>query len=60
MKMVLAATIKAIFIVMGERDVAVRQCPFSMDKWLELVIGPKQTMLGLIIESNKLTDAIPA
>jgi hypothetical protein len=33
MNMVLAATIKAIFIVMGEPDVAVRQCPLAMDKW---------------------------
>jgi hypothetical protein len=31
-----------------------------MDKWLELVIGPKQTMLGLIIDTNRLTAAIPA
>jgi hypothetical protein len=30
-----------------------------MYKWLELVIGPKQTMLGLIIETNRLTVAIP-
>jgi hypothetical protein len=59
MKMVLAATIKAIFIVMGELDVAVRQCPLAMDKWLELVIHPKQTMLGLIIDTNRLTVAIP-
>jgi hypothetical protein len=36
MKIVLAATIKAIFVVMGEPDVAVRQCPLAMDKWLEL------------------------
>jgi hypothetical protein len=41
MKMVMAATIEAIFIVMGEPDVAVRQCPLATDKWLELVIGPK-------------------
>jgi hypothetical protein len=41
MKMVLAATIKAIFMAMGKRDVAVRQCPLAMDKWIELVIGPK-------------------
>jgi hypothetical protein len=41
MKMVLAAMIKAFFIVMGELDIAVRQCPLAMDKWLELVIGPK-------------------
>ncbi len=60
MKMVLAATIKAIFVVMGELDVAVRQCPLAMDKWLELVIGPKQNMLGLIIDTNRLTLAIPA
>jgi hypothetical protein len=60
LKIVLAATIKAIFMVMGEPDVAVRQCPFAMDKWLELVIGPKQTMLGLIINTNRLTVATPA
>ncbi len=59
MKMVLAATIKAIFIVMGKPDVTVRQCPLAMDKWLELVIDPKQTMLGLIIDTNRLTVAIP-
>ncbi len=59
MKMVLAATIEAIFIVMGEPDVVVRQCPLAMDKWLELVIGAKQTMLGLIIDTNRLTVAIP-
>ncbi len=59
MKMVLAATIEAIFIVMGEPEVAVRQCPLATDKWLELVIGPKQTMLGLIIDTNRLTVAIP-
>jgi hypothetical protein len=51
MKMVMAATIEAIFIVMGEPDVAVRQCPLAMDKWLESVISPKQTMLGLIIDT---------
>jgi hypothetical protein len=60
MKMVLAATIKAIFVVMGKSDVVVRQCPLAMVKWLELVIGPKQTMLGLIIDTNRLTVAIPA
>jgi hypothetical protein len=31
-----------------------------MDKWLELVIGSKQTMLGLIVDTNRLTVAIPA
>ncbi len=60
MKMVLAATIKAIFVVMGKSNVAVRQCPLAMDKSLELVIVPKQTMLGLIINTNRLIVAIPA
>jgi hypothetical protein len=54
MKMVLAATITAIFVVMGKPDVAVRQCPLAMDKWLEIV------MLGLIIDTNRLTVTIPA
>jgi hypothetical protein len=61
MKMVLVATIKAIFfVVMGKPNVMVRQCPLAMDKWLELVIGPKQTMLGLINDTNRLTIAISA
>ncbi len=60
MKLALAATIKAIFMVMGRPDVAVRQCPLAMDKWIELVIGPKQTMLELIINTNRFTIAIPA
>jgi hypothetical protein len=59
-KRVLAARIEAIFVVMGEPNVAVRQCPLAMDKWLEQVIGPKQTMLGLIIDTNRLTIAIRA
>jgi hypothetical protein len=59
MKMVPAATIKAIFAVMGKPNVVVRKCPLAMDKWLELVIGPKKTMLGLIIDTNRLTIAIP-
>jgi hypothetical protein len=59
MKMVLAAMIEAIFVVMGKPDVMVRQCPLAMNNWLELVIGPKQTMLGLIISTNRLTVAIP-
>jgi hypothetical protein len=59
-KMVLAATVEAIFIVMGEPDVAARQRHLAMDEWVELVISPKQTMVGLIINTNRLTIAIPA
>jgi hypothetical protein len=60
MKMVLAAMIEAIFVFIGEPDVKVRQCSLAMDKRLELVIGPMQTMLGLIIDTNSFTVTIPA
>jgi hypothetical protein len=59
MKMVLAAIIEAIFVVMGEPNDSVRQCPLAMDKWNELVMGPRQIGLGLIIDTNWLTVAIP-
>jgi hypothetical protein len=60
MKMVLAAMIEAIFTVMvGEPNDSVRQCPLAMNKWNELVIGPRQIGLGLIIDINWSTVAIP-
>ena len=30
-----------------------------MDKWLELIVAPKQRILGLIIDTNTLTVGIP-
>jgi len=32
----LAATIEGIFLVCGRPDVSLRQCPLSLEKWLEL------------------------
>jgi hypothetical protein len=59
MEIVLAALIEAIFVSMGKPDTTVRQCPLAMDKWLELVVAPKQRrMLGLIIDTNNLTVGI--
>jgi hypothetical protein len=58
--MKLATLIKAIFIVMGEPDTTVRQCPLAMDKWEELGIRPVQTMLGLVIDTYQLTVSIPS
>jgi hypothetical protein len=55
MEQMLAALIEAIFAIMGKPDTTVRQCPLAMDKWLELVVAPKQRMLGLIIDTNNLT-----
>ena len=59
MERVLAALIEAIFVVMGEPDTTLRQCSFSMDKWLELMVDPILILMGLIINTNKLTVAIP-
>ena len=51
----LAAIIEAIFVVCGRPDIAVRQCPLSLEKWSELIVGPIQTILGLIVNSNEMT-----
>ena len=59
MRMVLAAMIESIFVVMGEPEEEVRQCPLAMDKWMDLVISPRQTILGLIIDTKRLTVLIP-
>jgi hypothetical protein len=59
MEQVLAALIEAIFAIMGKPDTTVCQFPFAMDKLLELVVAPKQRMLGLIINTNNLTVSIP-
>ena len=60
MMMALAALIEAIFVVMGDPDTTIRQCPLAQDKWVEMVAGPVQTMLGLILDTNRLTVAIPS
>ncbi len=59
MEQVLAALIEAIFAIMGKPDKIVCQCPLAMDKWLELVLAPKQRMLGLKIDTNNLIVGIP-
>ncbi len=54
----LAATIEAIFTVCGVPDMDIRQCRLSLEKWLELILGWRQTILGLVIDSNRLTVGI--
>ena len=51
----LAATIEAIFTVCGIPDINVRQCPLSLKKQLKLILGWRQTILGLVVDSNRLT-----
>jgi hypothetical protein len=52
MEMVLAALIEAIFMIIWKSAMDVWQCPLAMNKWLELVSGQKQTILGLVINTN--------
>jgi hypothetical protein len=59
MEQVLAALIKAIFVVMGAPDTSVHQCSLAMDKWEKLQVAPIQTMLGLVIDTNRMTVSMP-
>ena len=52
--------IEAIFVVMGEPDMAIQKCPLAQDKWVEMVAGPVQAMLSLNLDTNRLTVAIPS
>jgi hypothetical protein len=59
MKQVLAALIEAIFVVMGIPNTSVHQCSLAMDKWEKLHVAPIQTMLGLLIDTNRMISSIP-
>jgi hypothetical protein len=54
----LAAVIEAIFTVCGNPDTAVCWFPLSLKKQHELIVGPRQIVLGLIVDTNKLTVGI--
>jgi len=54
----LAAIIEAIFTVCGCTMIEHRQCPLSIAKWEELILGPVQTVLGLTINTNNMTVGI--
>jgi hypothetical protein len=54
----LAAVIEAIFTVRGTPDIAVRQCPLSLEKWHQLIVGPRQIVLGIVINTNTMTVSI--
>ncbi len=59
MEQVLAALIEAIYVVMGAPDTLVHQCSLAMDKWEKLQVAPIQTMLGLVIDTNRMTVSVP-
>jgi hypothetical protein len=54
----LAAIIEAIFVVCSRPDVVICQCPLSLKKWHELIVGPRQIMLGLVVDTTKMTVSI--
>jgi hypothetical protein len=60
MLMALAALTESIFVVMVEPDTSTQKCPLAQDKWVEVAAGPVQTRLGLILDTNRITVAIPS
>ncbi len=44
---------------MGAPDTSVRQCSLAMNKWEKLHVAPIQTMLGLVIDTNRMTIGVP-
>jgi hypothetical protein len=59
MEQVLASLIEVIFVVMGAPNTSVCQCSLAMDKWEKLQCTPIQTMLGLVIDTNRMTVSVP-
>ena len=58
MELALAATIEAIFVVMGRPKPSIRQCPLAMDKWIGMLVAPQEIALGLSLDSDALTVGI--
>ncbi len=56
---VLAALIEAIFVVMGIIDTSVCQCSLAINKWGKMHVAPIQTLLGLLIDTNRMIISIP-
>ena len=55
----IAASIEAIFMLLGEPDPARRQDPISWDKLHELLVAPVNRILGLILDLRRMTVGIP-
>jgi hypothetical protein len=54
----LAAIIEAIFTICDHPNIKVCQCLLSLKKWEELVVGLVETVLGLTVDTNRLTVGI--
>jgi hypothetical protein len=58
MMKLLAEIVEAIFLVCRTPDILVCQCHLLLEKWYKLIVGPGQIILGLIIDTNKMTVGI--
>jgi hypothetical protein len=55
----IAASIEAIFILLGASNTSRRQDPISWDKLHELLAAPVNRILGLVLDLRRLTVGIP-
>jgi len=55
----IAASIDAIFILLGDSNTALRQDPISWDKLYELRVAPVNKILGLTLDLWNLTAGTP-
>ena len=58
MAQALAATLHAIFVVMGEDDDRLRNSNLAMDKWIGMRISHEAVQLGLVFNTRRLTVGI--
>ena len=55
----IASSIKAIFILLGDSNTALRQDPISWDKLHELLVAPVNHILGLVLDLRRMTVGTP-
>lgn len=58
-KQAAAASIEAVFIMLGESDLERRQDPISFDKMIEMSVSYLNKILGHIINTRTLTVGVP-
>jgi hypothetical protein len=54
----LLAISEVIFLVCGTPNTAVCQCPLSLEKWFGIIVEPRQIILGLVVDTNKMMVGI--
>ena len=55
----IAAGIEAIFILLGQSDLAKRQDPISFDKMEEMLVSYLNKILGLLVDTRRLDVGVP-